>query len=48
MKVSVKAAFMKRVSAIVTYCREKKMTRLRVKRRELSREVDATRLTNPQ
>jgi len=32
MKVSVKAAFLKRVSAIVTYCREKKMPRLRVKR----------------
>jgi len=31
-KASVKAAFLKRVSAIVTYCREKKMTRLRVKR----------------
>jgi len=32
MKVSVKAAFLKRVSAIVTYCKEKKMMRLRVKR----------------
>jgi len=32
IKVSVKAAFLKRVSAIVTYCREEKMTRLQVKR----------------